>query len=94
MKTATMRLLIIKLSPSPVTSSFISHNIHLRNLFSDTYNIYAKFEVFTAAKIQVVVFWKMEAAWYSGNVGTLLQHYTAPQPRRPRLEVLVYVPLS
>jgi hypothetical protein len=45
------------------------------------------FEVFTAMKIQVVVFSIFR--WVNmvfRNVDTLPQHYTASQPRRPRLE--------
>jgi hypothetical protein len=57
---------------------------------------YARLEVFTAVKIPVGVIWVVTpcsvveedgGSVYLRNVGILPQHYTASQPKRPRLEV-------
>jgi hypothetical protein len=46
---------------------------------------YANFGAFTAVVFQVEVFWVVNYPEDGGSIGTLPQHYTASQPRRPGL---------
>jgi len=48
---------------------------------------FVRFGAFTVVKIQVEVFWIVTSCGVAlRNVGILPQHYSVPQPRRPRFE--------